>query len=318
MLVGGIVTNIGLALFLKLFFVCWDHGATRWFFSLQPTNVLIQVKILANFGFFEASIENQDEIHSGGPAPKTYAHDILLPEDENTSMDFHSIAKLWAQEDHYSSELSSFGTEEVLNPCLEAQSWNCEIHPSVHCIKKVEFLNEMLKIEDFMNPELEKLCPISEHSLLWGGSACQQLSNRSLKCSLKIWRKLSPSWENQIISFERTPSKAVSCEYLMTEYYVVVFFVNVRGFLPRLATLLVPSKIMCLCTHIVLIFPYHVAKEEIWRYHFCQSFITFIGYHCPAFANKDIQCLERSLWNHPLACSFFIPLAMGNIMYSLR
>jgi hypothetical protein len=61
---------------------------------LQPTNVLIQVKILANFGFFEASIENQDEIHSGGPAPKTYAHDILLPEDENTSMDFHSIAKL--------------------------------------------------------------------------------------------------------------------------------------------------------------------------------------------------------------------------------
>jgi hypothetical protein len=26
----------------------------------------------------------------------------------------------------------------------------------------------------------------------------------------------------------------------------------------------------------------------------------------------------RSLWNHPLAGSFFIPLAMDNVMYSLR
>ncbi len=60
----------------------------------KPTSVLIQVKILSNFGFFGASIEHQDEIHSSGPALKTYAHDILLSEDENTSTDFHSIAKL--------------------------------------------------------------------------------------------------------------------------------------------------------------------------------------------------------------------------------
>ncbi len=120
----------------------------------------------------------------------------------------------------------------------------------------------------------------------------------------KIWRKLWPSWENQFIPFECIPSKAVSCKYLMTEYYVVVFCVNVRDFLPRVATLLVPSKIMCLCTHIVLIFPYHVAKEEIWRYHFCQSFIIFIGYRCPAFVNKDIQCLEISV--EPSPCLQFL------------
>jgi len=91
---------------------------------------------------------------------------------------------------------------------------------------------------------------------------------------------------------------------LMTVYYGAVFCVNVRGFLPRLATLLMPSKIMCLCTHIVLIFPYHDAKEEIWRYHFCQSFIIFIGYHCPAFVNKDIQCLEISV--EPSPCIQFL------------
>lgn len=51
--------------------------------------------------------------------------------------------------------------------------------------QEVEFLDKMLKTEDCMNPELEKLCPISEHSGLWGGSASQQLSNRLLKCLLK-------------------------------------------------------------------------------------------------------------------------------------
>jgi hypothetical protein len=61
---------------------------------LQATSVLIQVKILSNFGFLGASIEHQDEIRSSGPASKIYADDILLSEDENISTDFHSIAKL--------------------------------------------------------------------------------------------------------------------------------------------------------------------------------------------------------------------------------
>ncbi len=63
---------------LKLFFFYWDHGAMRWFFSLQATSVLIQVKILSNFGLFGASIEHQDEIHSTGPASKIYAHDSFI------------------------------------------------------------------------------------------------------------------------------------------------------------------------------------------------------------------------------------------------
>jgi uncharacterized membrane protein len=74
MLVGGIVT----ILVWNFYFFYWDHGAMRWFFSLQATSVLIQVKILANFGLFGASIEHQDEIHSTGPASKIYAHDSFI------------------------------------------------------------------------------------------------------------------------------------------------------------------------------------------------------------------------------------------------
>jgi hypothetical protein len=60
---------------------------------LQATSVLIQVKILANFGFLGLQLNIRMKFTQVDQHQR-YAHDIHLSKDEKTSTYFHSIAKL--------------------------------------------------------------------------------------------------------------------------------------------------------------------------------------------------------------------------------
>lgn len=230
-------------------------------------------------------------------------HMIPLLEDENTSTDFHSIAKLWAQEYHYSSELSSFGTEEVLNLCLEAQSWSCEIHPSLSIASRGRI--SWLNAKSWGLYESRTWEVMSNIRTLWPlRRICKPTTfQQTPQMFAKIWRKLWPSWENQIVPFEHIPSKAVSI--VSWQSTMELSFVWMSGVIFQgLQHFWCPPESCASALTYFSYSPYHDAKEEIWRYHFCQSFIIFIGYHCPAFVNKDIQCLEISV--EPSPCIQFL------------
>ncbi len=168
--------------------------------------------------------------------------------------------------------------------------------------------------EDFMNPELEKLCPISEQSGLWWGSACQQLSNRLIKCLLKYGESSGLS--------ERTKSYPLNA-YLQRQW--VLWVSHDRGLCSCLLCQGFSSKACntsgALQNHVPL-HPHSSHSPLMLRKRYgdiisakasLSSLVTIV---LPLPTRIFIAL--RSLWNHPLAGSFFIPLAMDNVMYSLR